>query len=208
MEFRDEIALTGEQSEVGLSIRATPTAASGGSRVGPRLAPRTDLALRLTGSWSWNAIRSWTQFYDVYDQNGEWAGSTSRSFGTSSPSSLPVLGNLLIEGSPLPGPSRSAPRPYVAESWLEQHERLRDLDALWWKVDLSATVDISRFVKTGSPRLEAPRRQRPRRPPDLGERLQLVYATREPAGAESLAGIPYFIPMATRTWTVVLDLGF
>ncbi len=35
-----------------------------------------------------------------------------------------------------------------------------------------------------------------------------LYATRDGAGTESLAGIPYFFPMATRNVTVVLDLGF
>ena len=50
--------------------------------------PEEALAFRFTGSWSWNRIRSWTQFYEVYDDAGEWAGTTSRTFADVEPVSL------------------------------------------------------------------------------------------------------------------------
>lgn len=210
MEFRDEIALTGEQSEVGLSIRRNADRSfRRGLEWDLAWRPRGSLAVRFTGNWSWNRIRSWTQFYDVYDETGEWAGSTSRTYENVEPVlSPPFVGNLLVEGSPLPGLTLGATTRYVAASWLDNTNAVGISTPSWWKLDLSATVDLSRFVKAGNPhlRLLVDNVLDDRRIWSNG--YSYVYATRDGAGTESLSGIPYFFPMATRNVTVVLDLGF
>lgn len=210
MEFQDEIALTGEQSEVGLSIRRNAERSfRRGLEWDLSYRAAAPLALRFAGSWSWNRIRSWTQFYDVYDEAGEWAGSTSRTFEDVEPVlSPPFVGNLSVEGSPLPWLSLGASARYVAGSWLDNTnaERLSTPD--WWKVDVSASVDLSRVLKTGRPRLRVlvdnlldDRGIRP-------SGYSYLYATRDGAGVETLGGTPYLFPLATRSVSAVLDLGF
>ena len=210
MEFRDEIALTGEQSEVGLSIRRNADRSfRRGLEWDLAWQPRSSLAVRFTGNWSWNRIRSWTQFYDVYGADGEWAGSTSRTFEDVEPVlSPPFVGNLLVEGSPLGWLTLGATTRYVADSYLDNTNARGIATPDWWKVDLSAAVDLSSFVKTGQPRLRVlvdnvfdNRRV-------WANGYSYLYATRDGAGQDSLSGVPYFFPMATRNVTVVLDLGF
>ena len=210
MEFRDEIALTGEQSEVGLAIRRNADRSfRRGLEWDLSWRPVPQLTARLTGSWSWNRIRSWTQFYDVYDASGEWAGTTSRTFENVEPvASPPFVANLSVEESPLPWLTVGAAARYVARSWLDA-TNAPGIDAPdWWRLDLSAAVDLSRFVKVGRPRLrlsvENLLDDRTIRPSGYS----WLYATRDAAGTETLGGIPYLFPMATRNATAVLDLGF
>jgi iron complex outermembrane receptor protein len=77
MEFRDEIALTGELSDIGLPVRTNVDQSY-------RRGLEVDLRWRLGRSWtllhslnlSSNRIADWTQHYDVYDPHGAWIGST------------------------------------------------------------------------------------------------------------------------------------
>lgn len=209
MEFRDEIALTGEQSEVGLSIRRNADRSFRRGLEWDLSWRRPAIAVRLTGSWSWNRIRSWTQFYDVYDESFEWVGSTSRTFEDVEPVlSPPFTGNLSVEGSPLPGLTLGASARYVARSFLDNTngEGLATPD--WWRVDLSASLDLTPLLPAASPRLRVAVENL------LDDRriwpggYSWLYATRDASGAETLGGIPYYFPMATRNVTVVLDLGF
>lgn len=210
MEFRDEIALTGEQSEVGLSIRRNAERSfRRGLEWDLAFRPREELAFRFTGNWSWNRIRSWTQFYEVYDGAGEWAGTTSRTFADVEPVlSPPFVGNLTVEGSPLPGLTLGATARYVAKAWLDNTNAPGIATPSWWKVDVSASFDLSRYVKTGSPRLKLVVENLFDEERIWANGYSWLYATRDGAGRESLGAIPYYFPMATRSVTAVLDLGF
>ncbi len=210
MEFRDEIALTGEQSEVGLSIRRNADRSfRRGLEWDVAWRPAPAFSARFTGNWSWNRIQTWNQYYDVYDEAGAWAGTTSRTFEDVEPvASPPFVGNLSVEGSPIPWLTLGAAARYVAASWLD-NTNSDGIDAPdWWKFDLSAAVDLSRFIQVGRPRVRVQvenllddRRIRP-------SGYSWLYATRDGAGRETLGGIPYLFPMATRNVTIVLDLGF
>ncbi|MHB8797371.1 MAG: TonB-dependent receptor [Thermoanaerobaculia bacterium] len=210
MEFRDEIALTGEQSEVGLSIRRNAERSfRRGLEWDLAWRPKEALAFRFTGSWSWNRIRSWTQFYEVYDDAGEWAGTTSRTFAEVEPVlSPPFVGNLIVEGSPLSGLTLGATARYVAKAWLDNTNASGIATPSWWKVDVSASYDLSRFVKAGSPRLKLVVENLFDEEKIWANGYSWLYATRDGAGRESLGAIPYYFPMATRSVTAVLDLGF
>ena len=210
MEFRDEIALTGEQSEVGLSIRRNAERSfRRGLEWDLAWRPREALAFRFTGSWSWNRIRSWTQFYDVYDDAGEWAGTTSRTFADVEPVlSPPFVGNLIVEGSPLPGVTLGATARYVAKAWLDNTNAKGIATPSWWKVDISASYDLSRFVKAGSPKVKVVVENLFDEERIWANGYSWLYASRDGAGRETLGAIPYYFPMATRSVTAVLDLGF
>ncbi len=210
MEFRDEIVLTGEQSEVGLSIRKN---AGRSFRRGLewdlayRASPK--LAVRFTGNWSWNRITSWTQFFDVYDETGEWVGSTSRVYKDVEPVlSPPFLGNLSIDSSPLPWLDLSGTVRYVDRTWLD-NTNAPDLSApSWWKVDLSASLNLKAIVKAGDPRLrlsvENVFDDHSIRPSGYS----YLYALRDASGRETLSGTPYLFPSATRSFQAVLDVRF
>lgn len=210
MEFEDEIALTGEQSEVGLSIRRNADRSfRRGLEWDLAWRPRPALAVRFTGSWSWNRIRSWTQFYDVYDESFDRVGTTSRTYEDVEPVlSPPFVGNLTVEGSPLRGLTVGATTRYAARSFLDNTNGEGLSTPEWWKVDLFASFDLAPLLRTGSPRLRVSVENL------LDDRriwpggYSWLYATRDAAGRETVGGIPYYFPMATRNVTAVLDLGF
>ncbi|MCM3876897.1 MAG: TonB-dependent receptor, partial [Thermoanaerobaculia bacterium] len=90
MEFRNEIAATGELSPIGQPLRQNVDKSF---RRGIELEAswRALEALRVSASVnaSRNRISTWTQFYDVYDANGDWAGATSRAFHDVAPVATP-----------------------------------------------------------------------------------------------------------------------
>jgi iron complex outermembrane recepter protein len=76
MEFRNEIASTGELSEIGLPLRRNVDRSSRrGLELDARWRALPTLHLRTTASLSRNRISEWTQFFDVYDEEGNWTGS-------------------------------------------------------------------------------------------------------------------------------------
>ena len=121
MEFRDEIAATGELSPIGQPLRRNVDKSF---RRGIELEAGWQAldALRLSASVaaSRNRISTWTQFYDVYDANGDFAGSTSRTFHDVEPvATPPFLASLGAETTALPGLTVGATGRYVAASWLD-----------------------------------------------------------------------------------------
>ena len=76
MEFRNEIAATGELSEIGLLLRRNVDRSSRrGIELDAAWQVMPRLRLRTTASFSRNRIEEWTQFFDVYDDEGNWIDS-------------------------------------------------------------------------------------------------------------------------------------
>ena len=76
MEFRNEIASTGELSEIGLPLRRNVDRSfRRGLELDAAWRALPTLHLRTTASLSRNRIGEWTQFFDVYDEEGNWTGS-------------------------------------------------------------------------------------------------------------------------------------
>jgi iron complex outermembrane receptor protein len=168
-------------------------------------------ALRLSASAnaSRDRISAWTQFYDVYDANGDYAGATSRTFHDVAPvATPPFLATLGAETTALRGLTIGATGRYVAASWLDNTNMVGLEAPRTFQLDATLIVDLSRFLPAGKPRLKVQvnnvldnRRLFPRG-------YSYLYANRDTAGAETLAGIPYYYPLATRSAYVSLDLGF
>ena len=71
MEFRDEIALSGELSEIGLPVRRNvPRSYRRGLELELDWAPDPKWRVLGSANLSRNRIDEWTQFYDVYDPSG------------------------------------------------------------------------------------------------------------------------------------------
>ncbi len=210
MEFHDEIAATGELSPIGQPLRRNVDRSY---RRGIELEAAWQAlpALRVTAALnaSRNRISSWTQFYDVYDANGEYAGSTSRTFQDVEPvATPPFIGTLGVETTAIRGLSVGATGRYVARSWLD-NTNMEGLEApRTFQLDATLVLDLARWVPAGRPRLKLQvnnvlndRRLWPRG-------YSYLYANRDAAGTETLAGTPYYYPLATTSAYVSLDLGF
>ncbi len=168
-------------------------------------------ALRISASVdaSRNRISTWTQFYDVYDADGAYAGATSRTFHDVAPvATPPFLATLGAETTALKGLTIGAAGRYVAASWLDNTNTAGLEAPRTFQLDATFVVDLSRWIPAGKPRLKVQvnnvldnRRLWPRG-------YSYLYASRDAAGAETLGGIPYFYPLATRSAYVSLDMGF
>ncbi len=101
MEFTDEIALTGELSEIGLPLRRNVDESyRRGLEVDFRWQASPRWALLSSANLSRNRIEEWTQFYDVYDEAGAWIDSEPITYRDVPPLLSPeILLNLGLEWS-------------------------------------------------------------------------------------------------------------
>ncbi len=99
MEFTNEIALTGELSEIGLPIRTNVDESyRRGLEVDLKWQASERWALLHSSNLSRNRIREWTQFYDVYDEQGSWIASEPITYRDVPPLLTPeVIANLGVE---------------------------------------------------------------------------------------------------------------
>jgi len=208
MEFHDEIALTGQLSETGLPLRQNVARSyRRGVELDVKWRPIKPLRLGATLNASRNRIRSWTQFYDVYDAAGSRTGSTSRTFPDVAPLLTPELvANLSAEWDVLPWISLSAGGRYLSRSFLD-NTNVDDLTTPdLFVLSAGLLIDLSGAVP-GRPRLRV-----------VGQNLlnetrlwtsgySYLYATQSPGGLVT-SGIPYYYPQASRSVTVTLDVGF
>jgi iron complex outermembrane receptor protein len=209
MEFRNEIAQTGELSEIGLPLRRNVDASSRrGIELDLLWRPRPALALRLSAAANRSRIDRWTQFYDVYDGDGSWVSSTSRDFTDVPPLLTPgFVANPAVEYAPAKWLTLGAAGRYVSTSHLDNtgDDAFRTPD--FFGLDASARVSLERWIKKGKPRLSVRvlnvldnRRMWP-----SGYSYQ--YFNQDASGVLHPAGISYFYPQATRSVFVSLDFG-
>jgi iron complex outermembrane receptor protein len=210
MEFRDEIAATGELSPIGYPLRRNVDKSY---RRGIELDAFWQAldALRLTAAVgaSRNRISTWTQYYDLYDADGNFIGSTPRTYHDVEPvATPPFIAVLSAETTAIRPLTIGLTGRYVAASWLD-NTNTEGLEApRTFQLDATVSADLSRWIPAGRPRLKLQvnnvlnnKRLWPRG-------YSYLYATREASGAETLAGIPYYYPLATTSAYVSLDLGF
>ena len=210
MEFRNEIAATGELSPIGQPLRKNVDKSfRRGIELEASWQALDALRLTATANASRNRISTWTQFYDVYDANGDYAGSTSRTYHDVAPVATPPFqATLGAETTALRGFTVGATSRYVAASWLD-NTNTEGLEApRTFQLDATLVVELARWIPAGKPRLKLQvnnvldnRKLWPRG-------YSYLYANRDASGAETLAGIPYYYPLATRSAYVSLDLGF
>jgi iron complex outermembrane receptor protein len=210
MAFRNEIALSGELSEIGLPVR----------RNVPRSFRRgfeLELDWRPSGAWrvlgtanlSRNRIEEWTQFYDVYDASGEWADSVAVVHRDVAPLLTPeVLLNGTVDWAPSRDLALRLGARWVAESQLDNAGNPDFRAPSWFNLDGQLTFSLARWAKRGEPRIRVQATNL------LGdERIwpsgySYLYFNRGVDGREVLAGTSYYYPLATRSVFVTLDVTF
>jgi len=208
MEFHDEIALTGELSEIGLPLRRNVDRSH---RRGLELEAAWQAApsLRLTAAanLSRNRISTWTQFLDVYDADGVWQEAVPRTFRDVTPLLTPsFVGNLGADWSPARGVRASLLGRYAGKAYLDNTENEATTAPGFFTLDATLSLDLGRWVKAGQPRLRVQVTNLLDNDRVFPSGYSYLYLTRDPAGGETLTTIPYYYPLATRGVFVGLDL--
>ena len=209
MEFHEEIALTGQLSDIGLPLsQNVPRSYRRGFELDVKWQPVKSLRLGATLNASRNRISSWTQYYDLYDTAGNLTGSVSRTFSNVAPLLTPELvANLFAEWDVLPWISLSANGRYMARSFLDNTNVSDLVTPDLFVLGAGISIDLAGALP-GKPRLRI-----------VGQNLlnetrlwtsgySYLYATADGQGNLAYSGIPYYYPQASRNVTVTLDVGF
>jgi len=213
MEFRNEIAQTGELSEIGLPLRRNVDRSfRRGVEVDVTWQPVKPLRVRHSATYSYNRIRSWTQFYDVYDGAGAWAGTTSLTHEHVVPLLTPaVLLNLGAAYSPVGWCTVGAAGRYVGAAHLDNTDSADFKAPGFFSLDADLSISLASlvpFTAGAAPRLrvQATNLLDNRRMFPSGYSYQ--YFVANGGGAMQAAGTRYYYPLATRSVVVMLDLRF
>jgi iron complex outermembrane receptor protein len=209
MEFRDEIALTGELSEIGLPLRRNVDRSyRRGVEVDLRWMPLPNWTVVHSLNVSRNRIDSWTQFYDVYDAEGAWIGTKPITYRDVRPLLSPeLIFNLGAEWANRDTSVRLMGR-YVAESQLDNTGLSRFQTPSFTNLDLRASQSLGRFWEGAEARITLFVNNLLDDEDQLPSGYSYQFLVRDGATGETLDGIPYYYPLATRNFVVELEVGF
>jgi iron complex outermembrane receptor protein len=210
MEFDNEIALSGELSEIGLPVRRN---AGRSHRRGVEL----DVAWSISPEWrllaaaalSRNRIEEWTQYYDVYDAGGAWLESVPVVHRDVEPLLTPsALLDASVEWNPSADLGLLVGGRWVDAAQLDNTGNAAFRTPSFVSLDAQASVSLGRWVKRGEPRIrvQATNLLDDRRLWPSG--YSYLYFVRDPDGRDALEGVPYYYPLATRSVYVTLDVRF
>lgn len=207
MEFTNEIALTGELSEIGLPLRVNVEDSY-------RRGLETDLRWKMSPSWSLiqsanlsrNRISEWTQFYDVYDEQGAWIGSEPITYKDVPPLLTPdVVVNLGAEWARREISVALMGR-YVADSHLDNTGLDEFRLPAYTNLDLRASVGLGRWWSAAQPRIVLFVNNLIDNQDQYPSGYSYQFINRSNSGGDSLDGIPFYYPLATRNVVVSLEL--
>ena len=209
MEFDNEIALSGELSEIGLPVRRN---AGRSHRRGVELdfgySPTPHWRLGANAALSSNRIDAWTQYYDVYDAAGTWLDSTAIVHHDVQPLLTPeAILNGTLEWKPTPEISLLASGRYVSASQLDNTGNPDFRTPSYFNLDLQASVSLRKLVAKGEPRIRVAATNLLDDKRIWPSGYSYLYFTRA-GGQDTLSGTSYYYPQATRSVYVTLDLRF
>jgi iron complex outermembrane recepter protein len=210
MELRNEIALTGELSEIGLPLRRNVDRSHRrGVELDIRCEPVRALRLTATANVSANRIVTWNQSFDVYEADGSYSGSVLRLYQDVRPLLTPQLTfNLGADYTPSSALTIGLAGRYVSESQLDNTDDPALATPAFFDLGAHASLSLARFVHKGEPRLRVQVNN------VLGSRrhwpsgYSYLFVTRDVGGDETYQGTPYYYPQATRSVFVNLDVRF
>ena len=201
MEFRDEIAATGELSETGLAIRRNVDSSyRRGIELESTWQPSSVIRLKTSANVSRNRIRKWTQFYDVYDAAGDWVDSRPVTLRNVTPLLTPdVIISQSIDYTPSARWSAGVIGRYVGESYLDNTNDLATPSFFVADANVSAALSPKlRLTLQANNVLDHDRL--------FASGYSYPFIERNAGGDEAITGIPYFFPQATRNFVLLLDV--
>ncbi len=176
MEFRNEIALTGELSEIGLPLRRNVDRSyRRGIELDATAQATQSVRLRTTANVSRNRIATWLTYRNVEPLL-----------------TPPVLLNQAIEYTPSPRFGAGLVARYVAESYLDNANDEALVTPSYVVVDGNVSISLGRLLSAGDPRLSV-------------QVNNLFDNDRIYASGYAFDGVPYYFPQATRNFVVMLD---
>ena len=209
MEFENEIALSGELTEVGLPARRN---AGRSYRRGVELdlgyTASAKLRLAANAALSRNRISDWTQFYDVYDADGAWLQSVSLVHHDVTPLLTPeAILNASVEWKPAPELSLLAAGRYLSPAHLDNTGNPDFRTPSFFTLDAQASLSLRRLVAKGEPRIrvQASNLLNQRRSWPSG--YSYLYFVRD-GSRDTLEGTSYYYPLATRSVYATLEVRF
>jgi iron complex outermembrane recepter protein len=199
MEFRNEIASTGELSDIGLLLRRNVDRSY---RRGIELqeswqiTPR--LRLRGNATLSHNRIHTWTQFYDVYDAAGAFVGSRPIVHHDVAPLLTPAtIVNQSLELTPTSRLTIGVTGRYVSRSFLDNTDNPDFVTPSFSTLDLSGAFDLGAGVRL---RVAVNNATNNRRVFPSG--YSYLFLT----PGNRIEGVAYYYPQATRNAMVMVDV--
>jgi iron complex outermembrane receptor protein len=209
MEFRDEIAATGEQSELGYAIRRNlPESYRRGVELEAHWQLQKQLELRLAGNWARNRVRLWRQLLDVY-RDGEYVTSefvTVRNRPTAL--SPDRTASVAVLWSPLPELSFELAGRHVGRTYLD-NLGLSKLSAPSYSVfDLTMRANLGQRLRWGQPVLTLRALNLLDEQKAWAAGYSYPFLVRNQGGELTLDGIPYFYPHAPRHFLVGVELSW
>jgi iron complex outermembrane receptor protein len=199
MEFRNEIASTGELSDIGLLLRRNVDRSY---RRGIELEESWQLApsLRLRGNanLSRNRIARWTQFYDVLDANGAVTGSRAVVHRNVEPLLTPsVIVNQSLEWTASPRVTVGATGRYVSRAFLDNTDNAAFVTPRFFTLDGSGTFALGRGVQLRVAVNNVLNNQRV---------FPSGYSYLALAPGNEIVGTAYYFPQATRNAMVTINV--
>ena len=208
MEFRNEIALTGELSEIGLPLRRNVDSSyRRGVEIDLKWIPIPNWSVLHSLNVSRNRIEEWTQFYDVFDEQGTWTGSEPITYQNVRPLLTPELVfNLGVEWANRDTSIGLMGR-YVAESHLDNTGLSQFRTPSLTNLDLRASQSLGRWWQGANARITLFVNNLLDNRDQFPSGYSYQFLVRDSTG-DTLDGIPFYYPLATRNFVVSLALGF
>ena len=209
MEFTDEIALTGELSEIGLPLRRNvDDSYRRGLEIDLRWSVSDHWTILHSSNLSHNRIDEWTQFYDVYDSQGNWIDSEAITHGNVQPLLTPeIVANLGAEWSNSRVRIALVGR-YVGDSHLDNTGSDEFIAPAYANLDLLASFGLGTWWSAAKPRLTVYANNLLDDLEQYPSGYSYQFIVRDPAGSESFDGSPYYYPLAGRTVMAKLEFNF
>ncbi|MEE8523713.1 MAG: TonB-dependent receptor [Thermoanaerobaculia bacterium] len=208
MEFRNEIAATGELSDIGLPLRRNVDKSF---RRGLEIDWLWNVTQRLTlthnSNLSHNRIREWEQFYDVYDAGGSFLGSEPRIHRDVRPLLTPeviVNQGVAYEIADL---SLALLGRWVGESQLDNTDNPDFRAPSYFQLDFRGALELRLWEAAGKPRISLFVNNVLDRGDIYPSGYSYLFFNRVD-GHDTLAGIPFYYPLAPRNFVVTLDFEF
>ncbi|MEA2238938.1 MAG: iron complex outerrane recepter protein [Thermoanaerobaculia bacterium] len=198
MEFRHEIASTGELSDIGLLLRRNVDRSyRRGIEMEYAWQAMPKLRLRGNASISRNRIHTWTQFYDVYDAAGSITGSEPVSYHDVNPLLTPtMIANQSIEYAASSKLTFGATGRHVGRSYLDNTNNGSFVAPAFTTVDANAAIRLSHEMTV---RIQANNVLNNKRVFPSG--YSYLFLTPEKA----VNGVSYYYPQATRNAVITVE---
>ena len=197
MEFRHEIASTGQLSDIGLLLRQNVNRSyRRGVELSGQWQATSRLSLHGNANLSRNRIHTWTQFFDVYDANGNLIDSRPIDFHDVNPVLTPTaVFNLGADFTPSSRLTFGFVTRYIGKMYLDNTNNDAFVTPRYFDVDANASVGIARGTRL---KLQINNALNAKKLYPSGYSYQFINDGKPD-------GISYYYPQATRNAVVMLD---